>query len=171
MGNKKLYTKEQLEVAVATSTNLWQTLSKLTSNPRAGHYPGLRNKIKIWNIDTSHFVPNRGGWNRGQENKGRWGLPEIPLEEVLVENSSYNRSRLKQRLLKVGLKRNECELCGQGPTWNGKLLVLQLDHVNGVHDDNRLDNLRMICPNCHTQTPTFCSRNRKTKTSNPDLRG
>jgi len=82
----------------------------------------------------------------------------IPLKEILVEGSKYNRCHLKARLLKIGLLKNECELCGVGDTWNGKPLTLQLDHKNGVSNDHRLENLRMLCPCCHSQTETFAGK-------------
>jgi hypothetical protein len=82
------------------------------------------------------------------------------LDEILVEDSTYlNRSHLKVRLIKAGLLRNECYECGLPPTWNGKALTLQLDHINGVNNDNRIANLRLLCPNCHSQTPTHSGRN------------
>lgn len=62
----------------------------------------------------------------------------------------------KQQLVGLNYKKDECELCGQGPEYNGQFLNLQLDHINGTHSDNSLDNLRILCPNCHTQTPTYC---------------
>ncbi|WP_345043936.1 hypothetical protein [Arthrobacter methylotrophus] len=85
---------------------------------------------------------------------------QYPLDEILVENSSYlNRSHLKVRLIKAGLLRHECYECGLPPVWKGKPLTLQLDHVNGVNNDNRIGNLRFLCPNCHSQTPTHSGRN------------
>lgn len=83
-----------------------------------------------------------------------------PLEEILVERSTYtNRQALKKRLISVGIKEDICESCGLGAEWNNKPLTLQLDHINGVGDDNRITNLAILCPNCHTQTPTFGFRN------------
>lgn len=81
---------------------------------------------------------------------------------VFVENSEYPRHRIKDRILKQKLIEYKCEECPLTDEWNGKKLVLQLDHRNGIHNDNRLENLRFLCPNCHSQTPTFTARN-KTK--------
>jgi transposase-like protein len=81
-----------------------------------------------------------------------------PLEEVLVEGSTYSRSTLKRRLYEAGLKRRRCELCGQGELWQEKRIGLILDHVNGVRDDNRISNLRIVCPNCAATLDTHCGR-------------
>lgn len=88
---------------------------------------------------------------------------KIPDSEVFVRDSLYtnNRILLKKRLLDAGLKKNECALCGQGPVWNGLPLVLQLDHINGVNNDHRIENLRILCPNCHTQTETYAGKSRR----------
>ena len=73
--------------------------------------------------------------------------------------AAKSRTNLKNRLLEAGILQNRCEECGL-TEWRGKRLSIQIDHVNGVRDDNRLENLRMLCPNCHSQTETFASRNR-----------
>jgi 5-methylcytosine-specific restriction endonuclease McrA len=85
----------------------------------------------------------------------------LPIEEFLTENSSCSRTNLKRRLLREGLLENVCHICGQLPEWNGKPLVLQLDHINGISNDNRLENLRIICPHCHSQTENFAGKNNK----------
>lgn len=87
---------------------------------------------------------------------------KISDEEVFVENSPYvnNRILLKKRCLDNGWLKNECAICGQGPVWNGKPLTLQLDHINGKSNDHRIENLRILCPNCHTQTETYAGRRR-----------
>lgn len=92
----------------------------------------------------------------------------MPLISVLVEHSTYSRVDLKRRLIEGGLLKNECAICTQTNTWQNKPLVLILDHINGISDDHRLFNLRLLCPNCNSQTDTFAGRNstRKRKTYN-----
>ena len=97
-------------------------------------------------------------------NNGRWLWPGVnarharPLEEILVERSTYSRNHLKERLYREGLKERRCELCGQDERWNGGRMGLILDHMNGVRDDHRLDNLRIVCPNCAATLETHCGR-------------
>ena len=82
-------------------------------------------------------------------------------EEVFVENSSYPRHRLKERILKQNLIEYKCACCLIGPDWNGKPMPLILDHKNGINNDNRLQNLRFVCSNCDSQLPTYKSRNKR----------
>lgn len=91
----------------------------------------------------------------------RWAHARItiPLDDILVEDSTYTNSvRLKQRLIRSGHLTQQCYSCGLGPMWNHLPLSLQLDHKNGNRNDNRLVNLRLLCPNCHSQTETFGSK-------------
>lgn len=82
-------------------------------------------------------------------------------EEILVENSTYKcTSRLKKRLVDEGLLEYKCAICGNTGEWQGKFLVLQLDHINGINNDHRLEDLRLLCPNCHSQTETYSGRNK-----------
>ncbi|HWB69751.1 MAG TPA: hypothetical protein VG518_07215 [Solirubrobacterales bacterium] len=85
------------------------------------------------------------------------------MAEVLVEHSSYGRGRLKQRLYAEGYKERRCELCGLGEEWRGRQMSLILDHVNGVPDDNRIENLQIVCPNCAATLETHCGRKNRRK--------
>lgn len=83
----------------------------------------------------------------------------IPTEEILVEHSTYSSSNhLRQRLIKEGILVNECLVCGVGSLWQNQELTLQLDHINGCNSDNRIENLRLLCPNCHSQTKTYAGK-------------
>jgi len=88
-------------------------------------------------------------------------MRRIELEDVMIEGSTYSRGNLKKRLLEEGIFKNECTLCDVGGTWNGKPINHRLDHINGINNDHRLSNLRMVCPNCDSQLDTFCGRNKK----------
>lgn len=96
------------------------------------------------------------------------GKPQIfSNEEVFVEESTYPRHRLKERIIKQELIAYKCEGCGNGGEWNGERLVLQLEHKNGKSNDNRIENLGFLCPNCHSQTKTYAAKNRKNPSRKP----
>ena len=98
-----------------------------------------------------HFDPNVA---RGIASHAK----RIPLQSILVEGSTYSRGHLKERLYEADLKQRVCELCGQGESWRGGQMSLILDHVNGVGNDHRLENLRIVCPNCAATLETHCGR-------------
>lgn len=107
----------------------------------------IKRRCKQLNISTEHFIISNNGSKK------------TSLKEILIENSSYkNTSRLKERLINEKYLEYKCDCCGNIGEWQGKPLILQLDHKNGNHQDNRLENLRLLCPNCHTQTETYGSK-------------
>jgi 5-methylcytosine-specific restriction endonuclease McrA len=148
--------KDELIALVTRSKSYVQILDAFDLQNKGANYKTLQRRLREENISFDHIVANNG-------KEKRIG-PRVSTQTILVEHSGFNRNHLKIRLLDEGLLRNQCYECGQLPTWNGKALVLQLDHINGVSDDHRLDNLRILCPHCHSQTSTFAGRqNRKPK--------
>jgi len=116
----------------------------------------IQQRCKDENIDMSH-IPVGLNSNKGRKFPTR----ATPLEEIMVENSTYSRKDLKRRLLKAGILENKCEICGQKEIWNNMKLVMVLDHKNGKRNDRRRENLQMLCPNCNSQQKTFSGRNNK----------
>jgi hypothetical protein len=151
MASRRRYTEQDVRNAVACSPSLTAALRRLGQRTAGGNHATVRKLIAEYGISTDHFDPN---WMR----RGTRREHAIPLDEVLVPNSHYARARLKHRLHEAGLKRRECELCGQGEKWNGARMSLILDHINGVATDNRLENLRIVCPNCAATLDTHCGR-------------
>jgi len=113
-----------------------------------GNYAAVKRRIRRLGLDTSH-------WFKGRPPAGK------PLVDLLSPGASGSRGYIKRRLINAGVLRHECYECGQQPMWRGKPLVLVLDRINGVNDDYTPENLRLLCPNCNSQTPTFCGRNMK----------
>jgi len=146
---------EALKQIVFDSKTRIEVLRKLGLRPFGSNYSRLDERVRNEKIDVSHF------WNQSDTivkiNRAR----RQPIKNVLTEHSNYNKQRLKQRLLDENLLINKCNVCGIGPIWNGKKIVMILDHINGVHDDDRLENLQLVCPNCNSQLSTHCGRNRK----------
>ena len=154
---KRSWTDEQVAVAVVRSFSLLACLQKLGLHPAGGNYRSIRLHIERLGLDNRHWTGQSQSGDRSAARRRA-----IPLEAVLVENSTYLSIHcLKKRLLREGLLQNVCSICGRGPEWNGAPLVLILDHVNGKHRDHRIKNLRLVCPNCGSQLPTFAGRNKK----------
>lgn len=153
---KRSWTVDQLRDAVVSSTSYRQVIAKIGLRPTGGNYDQVKKYIKENNFITDHFKGR--GWNRGLKGIGR---PKIPLEDILVKGSSFQSYKLKRRLFNAGLKPKHCEECGWAEQTEDGYLPLELDHINGDRHDNRIENLRVLCPNCHSLKPTHRSRKRK----------
>jgi len=152
----KKYKKTQIESIVKENYSVAECLRKLNLRPAGGNYKWFKFYTKTNNIDTSHFTGK--GWSFGK--KISYENRKLPLNLILVENSSYSSSNhLKKRLLKEGLKKHQCETCNN-TTWNGFKIPLELEHCNGDNTDNRIENLKVLCPNCHAQTPFYRGKNK-----------
>ena len=151
------YTEHQLAEAVKNSTSLAQTLSKLGVAPYGGNYLVLKKAIRHFNLDASHFTGKT--WNKGKSIG-----PKQPLERYLSNELQIQSYKLKKKLLSEGFLKQRCSNC-QNTEWLDQPIPLELDHINGDHSDNRLPNLRLLCPNCHALTPTYRGKNVNSKLS------
>jgi len=123
-------------------------------NYGGGNVRWINKKINDLKIDINHWTGQ--AHLRGKTHN--W-TPKIPMKSILIINSKYTSSyNLKHRLLKEGIFQNKCFIC-QINKWQNKQIALQLDHINGSPTDNRIENLRLLCPNCHSQTETYCGKN------------
>jgi hypothetical protein len=147
---------DRFAAAVASNISIGGVLSELGCGVSGTNYRRVHNMVKDLQLDTSHWLGM--GYLRGR--KHSWS-PSKPLSEILVERSTYhNLLQLKKRLVAAGILLYACAgpACGISE-WRGRRLVLQLDHKNGVGDDHRLENLQLLCPNCHSQTETYSGKN------------
>jgi hypothetical protein len=145
------YSESEARAAIATSFSWSEALRKLGRCPTGGAPVVLKKWVDLWGISTEHFDPNAAR-RIASEARGR------PMEELLVEHSTIKRGSLKRRLYREGLKHPVCEMCGVGESWNGMHISMILDHINGVRDDNRLENRRIVCPNCNAGLDTHCGK-------------
>jgi Zn finger protein HypA/HybF involved in hydrogenase expression len=148
--------ERELKKTIKESFSIAEVLKKMDMSISTGNYRSFHRNIKKFNIDTGHFLGQ--AHLKGKANNIK---TTQSLDKILVKNSSYcNIAHLKKRLIRDKLLEYKCYDCGIN-SWRGKGLSLQLDHINGIHDDHRIKNLRLLCPNCHSQTSTFSGKNKK----------
>ena len=148
MASRK-YTQEQFIEAVKNSYSYSEVCRNLGLSPKGGNLRTVKNKIIELELDMSHFTGKR--WNKGKTSETHSSIKKKDISEILVENSGWASGQLRQRLIREGLKEAKCECCGR-TKWLGVPIPLELHHINEVHTDNRLENLLILCPNCHAMT-------------------
>ena len=153
---KRNYTKDFLEPIVKESGSIRQVLQRLGLREAGGNYENIKTRIKNLEIDTSHFHGML--WNKGK----KWSKLK-DLSSILVEDSKYSTGlprssfKVKNQLIKHGIKEHLCENCGLSE-WMNVPIALELHHINGDRFDNRLENLKVLCPNCHAMTDNYRKR-------------
>ncbi len=140
---------------VSCSNTLSDILKVFGLLHKGGNCRTLKNRIKEENIDISHIKLGRGS------NAGRRFKPKKSLEEMFCVNSTTKRSVLKHKLIKHQILEYKCYgyNCKVKDRWNNKPITLHLEHINGISNDNRIENLTFLCPNCHSQTDTYAGKN------------
>lgn len=158
MSRIRSWTDLQLEDAIQCCKSFRAVLLLLELVPAGGNYEQVKKRAKELGISTEHFTGM--GWNVGLKFNPN---PARPLNEILVINSTIQSFGLKKRLIRMGIKKPECEICGwQQMSEDGRIPV-ELDHINGDRYDNRIENLRILCPNCHSLQLTHRGRNKKVR--------
>ncbi len=159
MGNRT-WTEDQFICAVRGNISIAGVLRDLGLSFTGANYKTVHIYVERLNLNTSHWTGQahmRGKSHRRSRHK------RLKDSVIFIENSTVAQHITKRRALEIVFKEKKCKLCGLLEEWNGKPLVLRLDHINGVNRDNRKSNLRLLCPNCDSQQPTFAGRNIRKK--------
>jgi 5-methylcytosine-specific restriction endonuclease McrA len=152
---RRSWTDAELTHATKHSHSVREVIRKLKLVPAGGNYTQIIERMRALKVSVSHFTGK--GWRQGSTKPT---VPERPLTSILTKNSSFQSHKLKLRLFKEGLKNCKCEMCGWSKTAPDGRIPLELDHINGIHSDNRLSNLRILCPNCHSLQSTHRGKNK-----------
>ncbi len=138
---------------VQTSSTIREVMRRLGYKADTGRSRiPVKQRCELLGIELPRYVPTTKAANLAAK---------LSDDEYFKKGVERQGKHIKARLIKDGHCENKCAICGQEPVWNGRLLNLQVDHINGDHFNNRLQNLRLVCPNCHSQTKTYCGKNIK----------
>ena len=158
---ERLILEKRICKLVRESKNIYQVCIKLRKRPTNNYYLLVKNVIEKYKLSTTHFT---------NEVESKKGVKHLTNEEAFSNRGKfYNLSALKKRILKYNIKSYKCECCGIS-NWVGKPLSLQIHHINGNRFDNRIENLQLLCPNCHSQTDNFCKSDSAHLTEKPEIR-
>jgi 5-methylcytosine-specific restriction endonuclease McrA len=148
------YSQGLLAPIVKNSLSVAEVIRKLGLKQAGGNHSHITRRIKLYGLDTSHFVSPKANLKHG--------VNKLPPDQILVNDRLQGRRDgayiLRRALLESGIE-HKCVVCDLPPFWNGQYLQLQVDHINGIITDNRIENLRFICGNCHLQTENFGIKN------------
>jgi len=157
------YTKDVLTAAAAESLSIAGVLRRLGLRFSGGSHAHISRRMKMYGIDTSHFTGSAHA-------RGKASFNKVPAAALLVAESRTGRRvaghRLRRALRELGVP-EECVECGIGTSWRGKPITLHVDHIDGNYLDNRPENLRILCPNCHSQTPTYAGAWKNRRSGSP----
>ena len=160
------YTKEWLQELCEESYSYAEVLKKAGRKYGGGTLTTLKNKIEEFQIDISHFKGQ--GWAKDLTNETNESIANLSkkrqkyqISEIFCENSPVPRKTVREYIIRNNLIEYKCSFCGNTGEWLNKTIALQIDHINGINNDHRLENLRWLCPNCHATTDTYGGRNNK----------
>lgn len=153
---KEYYKKENLEKVVKESFSYAEVLRKIGLVDVGSNFHTLKKYIVKYDLDTTHFTGQL--WNKGKTETNDPRVSVIPIEKIFSNELGIRTPNLKDKLFKLGYKERRCEICGCDETWQGKHLTLELHHIDGNHYNNSLENLQILCPNCHSQTDSYKKR-------------
>jgi hypothetical protein len=155
---RKTLSEIEFNEIVTNSKSIADVCRGLGIVAKGGNYKTVNKLLITYSADTSHFTG--AAWNQGDRYRPI-KLP-APIESILIKGSFYSTYKLKQRLIKEGFKEQKCESC-ELEYWLGQPIKLELHHVNGDNNDNRIENLQILCPNCHAYTDNYRGSNKVTK--------
>lgn len=149
---KRKFSDDELKIAVATSTSIRQVLNKIGLVEAGSNYENIKHQIAVLNLDISHI--HGRAWNKGLKFQPKHAKT---LEEIFAAQERVNSHKLRKRLIKANIFKAQCSNCNH-VEWMGVPIPLELEHIDGDRSNNSLQNLKLLCPNCHALTPTFRRR-------------
>lgn len=156
------YTKDWLKELCKDSYSYAEVLRKAGRKQGGGTQATLRNKIQEFGIDISHFTGQK--WQDSPNQKDNIvSREQYSLDEVFIKNSPVTQKVLRGYIERHNVLEYKCQTCGCDGNWQNGIIALEVDHINGDNTDNRIENLRYLCPNCHALTETYRGRNKALK--------